>query len=36
MRLLKKPTHPSFADRHYVAGPDEQYWNGDWDIFLSY
>lgn len=34
MRLLKKPTHPSFSPNHYVADPQE-HWHSDWDDYLS-
>jgi len=35
MKLLKKPTHPSFSSHAYVADPQE-YWFAGWDDFLGY
>lgn len=34
MLLLKRPTHPSFSAQAYASGPQE-FWNKDWDGFLS-
>jgi uncharacterized protein with PIN domain len=33
MKLLKKPTHPSFSAHAYVADPQE-YWHDDWSDYL--
>ena len=33
MKLLRKPTHPSFSANYYVADPQE-HWHSDWDDFL--
>ena len=34
MKLLRKPTHPSFSAHYYVADPQE-YWHSSWDDFLN-
>lgn len=34
MKLMRKPTHPSFSPQYYVADPQE-YWHKDWDDFLG-
>lgn len=36
MKLLKKPTHPSFTDRYGLSTTEEKHWNEVWDSFLSY
>lgn len=33
MKLLRKPTHPSFSAQYYVSDPQE-YWFSGWDDFL--
>ena len=33
MKLLRKPTHPSFSAHYYVADPQE-HWFAGWDDFL--
>lgn len=33
MKLLKKPTHPSFSAHYNTIDPNE-YWHQDWDNFL--
>ena len=33
MKLLKRPTHPSFSAQYYVADPQE-YWHDDWNDYL--
>ena len=34
MKLLRKPTHPSFSAHYFVADPQE-YWHNDWDDYLK-
>lgn len=34
MKLLRKPTHPSFSAHYFVADPQE-YWHSDWDDYLK-
>lgn len=33
MKLLKTPTHPSFAAQHFISN-DKEFWNEEWDNFL--
>lgn len=35
MKLMKKPTHPSFAAHYNISDP-QKYWHEDWDDFLGY
>lgn len=33
MKLLKKPTYPSFSSNYYVSDPQD-HWHSEWDQFL--
>lgn len=35
MKLLRKPTHPSFSAHYYVADPQE-HWHADWDDYMAH
>lgn len=35
MKLLKKPTHPSFSAAHYYVSDPQEHWHKDWDDFLG-